>query len=337
MESNGVNTYYIDSPAMFGTGTLSLLNELGETKELCTPDGLAEIAASDSQALYLINDTGTQFMPVGITRLTQYSLADGKFEDLAVPTSVGGASLYDADNRVGDWLYLRYNYFPEIFDAEMTLGPLCRYNIKTGELVDTANAVYTDENDTTPSAPADAAETEKPETQPETETSLVYTAPLESCKVRSGFYRNDGKTYHGGVDFDAAVGTPVRAVVSGKVVYADRERRADKKKTVGLGGTVVLILGDDGYCYYYAHLSEPLLCEKRDVVVSGQVIAKSGRSTRTASGEYSPNGAAAHLHLTIAIPKGSDISIPDGSGKLAQAPQSGLAKKRALRSTRWRF
>lgn len=319
MGANNVNTFYVDSTFISGTGHLNQLDENGNIRPLIALDGLGEIAAADTQAVYLINDTVIpdelgSFSFAFINRVAKYTISSKTIEDLAIPASVDGVSLYDVGNCVGDWIYLLYAT-RTAGGGGLTAGPLCRYNIKTGELVDTANAVYTDENDTTPSAPADAAETEEPETQPETETSLSYTSPLESCKVRSGFYRNDGKTYHGGVDFDAAVGTPVRAVVSGKVVYADIERRADKNKTVGLGGTVVLILGDDGYYYYYAHLSESLLCEKGDVVVSGQVIAKSGRSTRTASGEYSPNGAAAYLHLTIAIPKGSDIPIPDGSGK----------------------
>lgn len=315
MGANNVNTFYVDSASISGTGHLNLLDENGNIRPLIALDGLSEIAAADAQAVYLISNTAISddfdnpLFPFS-DRVAKYTISSNTIEDLAIPASVDGASLCDVGNCVGDWVYLRYATRPT--DEELIAGPLCRYNIKTGELVDTANAVYTDENVTTPSAPVDAAETEEPETA-EPETSLIYTAPLERCKERSGFYRNDGKTYHGGVDFDAADGTEVHAVMSGKVVYADRERRGNK--TVGLGGTVVLILGDDGYYYYYAHLSEPLLCEKGDVVVSGQVIARSGRSTRTASGEYSPDGAAAHLHLTIAIPKGSDISIPDGSGK----------------------
>jgi len=59
-----------------------------------------------------------------------------------------------------------------------------------------------------------------------------------------GFPRSGGRR-HKGTDMFAKRGTPVQAVLDGKVVF----------KTVHLGGTVAYVYADDGNKYYYAHLN----------------------------------------------------------------------------------
>lgn len=80
-------------------------------------------------------------------------------------------------------------------------------------------------------------------------------------------------------DFEHA---PVVAVVSGRVVPANNE----------LGGTALLLFGDDGREYYYAHLSSANIV-KPTRVTAGEQLGIIGRSGRWA--QY----IEIHLHLAI--------------------------------------
>ncbi|MBA3287971.1 MAG: M23 family metallopeptidase, partial [Acidimicrobiia bacterium] len=59
-----------------------------------------------------------------------------------------------------------------------------------------------------------------------------------------GAPRSGGRT-HQGVDMLAPTGTPLVAVVSGRVAFSQNS----------LGGNAVWLYGSDGNSYYYAHLS----------------------------------------------------------------------------------
>ena len=93
-----------------------------------------------------------------------------------------------------------------------------------------------------------------------------------------------GLKQHQGVDIAMPVGTTVRATVSGKVVRARWESKADPKK--GFGEYVKIDTGD-GRAVTLGHLSEIAVKEGQQVK-AGDVIGKSGNTGRT---------SGPHLHL----------------------------------------
>lgn len=107
---------------------------------------------------------------------------------------------------------------------------------------------------------------------------------------------------HNGIDIYAATGTPLYAIKGGTVLYSKREKLSNGKDA--MGGNCILILGEDGYYYYYSHLSG-FNVQKPAKVVSGDLIGWTGNT----SNQY----LAAHLHLTIAVPLKSPNPIPEDS------------------------
>lgn len=144
-----------------------------------------------------------------------------------------------------------------------------------------------------------------------------YRNPLgdKNLSVTAGFYYSSG-SYHGGVDFSAKDGTPLYPVQGGKVLFAGVEKRADGSP--GMGGNCVLILGNDGYYYYYAHLQKINFDQIQEKNSAGKTVFKTIDNTTqiglTGKTSGTLKNMAAHLHLTIAVPKGSSIPIPKGSG-----------------------
>ncbi len=150
----------------------------------------------------------------------------------------------------------------------------------------------------------------------EAETA-AYRNPLGEKKltVTAGFYYSSG-SYHGGVDFVASKGTPLYPVQGGEVLFAGQEKRADG--SAGMGGNCVLILGNDGYYYYYAHLDSIAFSNLQETSASGKKVFRTIDNNTligyTGNSSRNPN-MAEHLHLTIAVPKGASLSIPKGSGQ----------------------
>lgn len=106
------------------------------------------------------------------------------------------------------------------------------------------------------------------------------------CPVDGSTYRDDfgeprpGDRVHGGIDMIAPSGTPVWAVKSGNVQFAQES----------LGGIVAYLYADDGNVYYYAHMSETIGSDRR-VAQSDQIgfVGQTGNAT-------SP-----HLHFEIRL------------------------------------
>ncbi|MBI5456592.1 peptidoglycan DD-metalloendopeptidase family protein [Candidatus Kaiserbacteria bacterium] len=117
--------------------------------------------------------------------------------------------------------------------------------------------------------------------------------PLDSVHVtqyfgntefaRSGAYSGKG---HNGVDFRAAVGTPVKAALSGTVIGSGN---SDSVKGCYSYGRWLLIKHGNGISTLYAHLSQANVSQGQQVT-TGQVIGYSG-NTGYATGP--------HLHFSV--------------------------------------
>lgn len=94
----------------------------------------------------------------------------------------------------------------------------------------------------------------------------VVTSPFGTKRLYNGKMRG----FHKGVDLRAAVGTPIKAPLQGKVVMS--------KDLYFTGNTVIL---DHGYQFVtiYAHMSQ-LQVKKGDVVEKGEVLGLAGATGR---------------------------------------------------------
>lgn len=136
--------------------------------------------------------------------------------------------------------------------------------------------------------------------------SGVLLAPLDSIYVTQYF----GKTVdarrlytsgsHGGVDFRASVGTPVKAALAGTI----KDLEATKIKDGCQYGKFVLIEHANGLSTIYAHLSQ-VSVDKGDTVTTGQVIGYSGNTG------YS---TGPHLHFGVYASQGIKVVTADALG-----------------------
>jgi len=90
-------------------------------------------------------------------------------------------------------------------------------------------------------------------------------------------------TYPGASDLFAPLGTPLLVMRGGRVEYAEYDT---------LGGWAVLIAGDDGLRYWYAHLRDRPLVGAGTTVATGQPLGFLGASGNA-------DGGTPHLHLGI--------------------------------------
>lgn len=110
----------------------------------------------------------------------------------------------------------------------------------------------------------------------------------------AGYTGNVRETYHtsGAVDLFAPAGTAVRNIVKGVVKGVG---------TSGPGGNSILIRGDDGKDYYYAHFAEKVSLAVGDIVDGGQTIGKVGDTGNA-------KGTGTHVHI------GAGYGIQEGTG-----------------------
>jgi murein DD-endopeptidase MepM/ murein hydrolase activator NlpD len=103
-------------------------------------------------------------------------------------------------------------------------------------------------------------------------------------------YQVFGLLGHVGIDWDVPVGTPIRAILNGTVIWAVQDSK--------VYGRYVTILHNDGYASLYAHLSK-ILAHKDDVVQGGTVIGLSGGAV---GADGSGQSTGWHLHLEVRVP-----------------------------------
>lgn len=103
---------------------------------------------------------------------------------------------------------------------------------------------------------------------------------------------NRGTHVHYGIDIAGiAQGSEIKSRVSG-VIEDVREDWTNKT----MGGTVVVVRGDDGRTYTYAHISG-LISKKGDKIEKGQAIAKAGGAVGRAGSGSSTTGT--HIHEAV--------------------------------------
>ena len=112
-----------------------------------------------------------------------------------------------------------------------------------------------------------------------------FAHPLPGAVLSSGYGNrrdpmNNRKSFHGGIDLAASVGTPVLASAPGKVIHAG---------PAGGYGNLIILQHRFDYTTYYGHLSK-LNVKKGDSVSQGQKIGEVGKTGRV---------TGPHLHFEI--------------------------------------
>jgi peptidase M23-like protein/transglycosylase-like protein with SLT domain len=148
---------------------------------------------------------------------------------------------------------------------------------------------------------------------------LPITSPLEGTPRLGtsglGVDRDGGERSHRGVDIDATIGEPVRAVADGVVVFAGVDMKGDhpalglfprqlkrwrrKVNMMGPGGFFVRVVHDGGVRSGYFHLNT-FRVEAGQTVRAGEIIGTVGRTGVKASGS--------HLHFEVH--KDGDLKDP---------------------------
>ncbi|MGC3002371.1 peptidoglycan DD-metalloendopeptidase family protein [Streptomyces sp. G35A] len=120
--------------------------------------------------------------------------------------------------------------------------------------------------------------------QPETHFTTDWVAPVETYQL-SASYGSGGTRWanrHTGQDFAVPIGTPVRAVGTGKVV---------KVSCGGAFGIEIVLRHPGGYYTQYAHLAA-VAVDQGERVTTGQWIGQSGTSG---------NSTGPHLHFEVRV------------------------------------
>lgn len=118
-------------------------------------------------------------------------------------------------------------------------------------------------------------------------SSIPSGHPLDEATVTSSFGMREhpvveGTRLHGGVDFRAAIGTPVRATADGVVEYAGNNPGSGM-------GRMIKIVHNYGFSTIFAHLSE-IDVQVGQYVAQGEIIARTGNTGLS---------SAPHLHYEV--------------------------------------
>ncbi len=120
-----------------------------------------------------------------------------------------------------------------------------------------------------------------------------WTSPVATARVSAPYgIRGDWSAgHHTGIDLAVPVGTPVRSVGSGEVVFAGSSGAYGKAVTIRMG---------DGNYTLFAHLSE-IHVDEGDRVEAGTQVGESGDTGRT---------TGPHLHFEVRAERGygSDVN-----------------------------
>lgn len=121
---------------------------------------------------------------------------------------------------------------------------------------------------------------ESSEVEDSFKTARNWRWPLDEVKVTSPFGKR-GRRFHYGVDLRAPVGTPVKSIGDGRIVFVGNR----------VGGFGKLVVVEHGPMLFslYAHQSK-FVVKQGALVKQGQVISYSGKTGRT---------KGPHLHFEI--------------------------------------
>lgn len=102
------------------------------------------------------------------------------------------------------------------------------------------------------------------------------------------------RVHHNGADFGVAMGTPVKAIANGKVIYAAPSTIKRPDGEPGGGGYIVRVrhkVNGEWITATYMHLRKgSFTCRKGDIVKEGEILALSGNSG---------DSTGPHLHFEI--------------------------------------
>jgi len=134
----------------------------------------------------------------------------------------------------------------------------------------------------------------------------ILAWPLDNVFITQRFGKTSasGRLYasgtHNGVDFRAAMGTPVKAMLSGVVVGTGN---TDDQRGCLSYGRWILIKHANGLSTIYAHLSASLI-QKGQTVSTGQIIGYSGGTPGVNGSGYS---TGPHVHVGLFASQGVEV------------------------------
>jgi soluble lytic murein transglycosylase-like protein len=150
-----------------------------------------------------------------------------------------------------------------------------------------------------------------PSTPAQTDGTQIANTPNDAGQIFPLAVKPDNAptaTYHseGGSDLMAPRGTPVLNMQSGKVaeVFTDNGSHT-------VGGNAVLIHGDDGLDYYYAHFDQPSAVKVGQRVGAGEQIGAVGNSGNA----YKGGQGETHLHIGIGHGISNGVGSEGGLGE----------------------